>query len=508
MVAVVGSLEVRKKTREPHAESHHRPEPAAGKARPSGTLLQRPTRVPARAGSGGDSPRAFVRRPCAITLVIVPLLHGVALAADPQTDAQPQNLGFAANPRAASGFLGTGLLGRELGFSSQSGISIGGILVGSSNWLISGGVKPDSTSGTIALGLHASVDTEKAFGLRGGEFGAQFGAWAGQGDVNGDAGTVQLYNSVAIGPPFNRDELLQLWWRQKVFNDKVIFKVGKINSSGDFGSVLSPVPLSEPNLRDWTISGLLMVPPAENPTLFGRLPSLPNTAYGAEVTIAPTKQFYISYGIFDGNAARGVQTGLYAGPHVNKYKFNIGEIGYDWRLGSQGKPGLAGIGVWGQTGQLLTPNLTFENGATGFYAFANQHLWYRHPGKDPSGVIAYAQYGYTNSKSAEMTQHVGFGLTGAGLVPGRPADSMGVGVAWSRLNSSPFAGAFFSPNVTSASTALRNSELISQIYYQAVLIQFPWTLVVGTAYTYIPTPGERPDLPAAHALTVQVGALF
>jgi porin len=226
------------------------------------------------------------------------------------------------------------------------------------------------------------------------------------------------------------------------------------------------------------------------------------------VTIAPTKQLYISYGIFDGNNARGVQTGLYAGPHVNTYKFNIGEIGYDWRLGSQGKPGLAGIGVWGQTGQLLTPNLTFENGATGFYTFSNQRLWYRHPGKDPSGVIGYAQYGYTNSKSAEVTQYAGFRLTGVGLVPGRPSDSMGVGVARSRLNSNPSAGAFFSPNVTSASTALRHSELMSQIYYQAVLVQAPWTLVVDTAYTYIPTPGERPDLPAAHALTVQVIALF
>lgn len=482
------------------------------------------TRVPARAGSRGDSRRAFVRRLCARTLVLVSLLHSVALVADPQSGPQPQvnlgdettkipgvspeNLGFAANPRAASGFLGSGLLGHELGFSAQSGISIGGILVGSGNWSISGGVNPDSTGGTVALGLHASVDTERAFGIPGGVFGAQFGGWLGHGDVNGDAGTVQLYNSVATVAPTDRDELVQLWWRQKFLNDKVIFKIGKINSSGDFGSVLSPVPLSEPNLRDWTISGLLMVPPAENPTLFGRLPSLPNTAYGAEVTIAPTKQLYISYGIFDGNNARGVQTGLYAGPHVNNYKFDIGEIGYDWRLGSQGKPGLAGIGVWGQTGHILTPNQTFENGATGFYTFANQHLWYQHPGKDPSGVIAYAQYGYTNSKSAAVTRHVGFGLTGAGLVPGRPKDSMGVGVASSRQNSSPSAGAFFFPNVISASTALRKSELMSQFYYQAALVLAPWTLLVETAYTYIPTPGERPDLPAAHALTLQVVALF
>ncbi len=69
-------------------------------------------------------------------------------------------------------------------------------------------------------------------------------------------------------------------------------------------------------------------------------------------------------------------------------------------------------------------------------------------------------------------------------------------------------GPFFSPNVTSTSTALRNSELMSQIYYQVVLVVVPWTLVLDIAYTYIPTPGERPDFPAAHVLTVQVVALF
>jgi len=49
---------------------------------------------------------------------------------------------------------------------------------------------------------------------------------------------------------------------------------------------------------------------------------------------------------------------------------------------------------------------------------------------------------------------------------------------------------------------------MSQIYYQVVLVVVPWTLVLDIAYTYIPTPGERPDFPAAHVLTVQVVALF
>jgi porin len=480
-------------------------------------------RMSGRPTSRGQSPHPWRLFLPSIALAIFLLLHGIALAGGSATDGTPQvnlgvvppltglspanpvDLGFATNPRASSSFLGNGLLGRTMGFGPNSGVSIGGILIGSGNWLVSGGVEPGSTSGTAALGLNMNIDTEKAFGLPGGQFAAEFGAWIGQ-NVNGDAGSVQNYSTISTQAPFNRDELLQLWWRQKLFDGKLIIKAGKINATGDFGVVLSPVPVNQPYLQDWTISGLLYVPPGLNPTLFGRLPGYPNTAYGLEVTLEPTKQIYASYGIFDGNGATGFQTGLYAGPHINTYKFNIGEIGGDWRLGPQGKPGLAGIGVWGQTGRLLTPYLTYENGATGFYAFANQRLWYQHPGKDTSGIIGFLQYGYTNDRAAEVNAYAGGGLTAVGLMPRRPADSMGIGLAWSRLNRGPFAGAFFFPGISSTSTALRKSELMMQVYYQAVLI--PWTLVLEPAYTFIPTPGARPNLPAAHALTAELVALF
>ena len=39
------------------------------------------------------------------------------------------------------------------------------------------------------------------------------------------------------------------------------------------------------------------------------------------------------------------------------------------------------------------------------------------------------------------------GLTGFGLVPGRPKDLMGCGLAWGWLNTDPGAGAFFFPEV-------------------------------------------------------------
>jgi porin len=425
-----------------------------------------------------------------------------AAAASPQV-----SLGFASNPRATNSLLGNGQLGRLLGISPDSGVTIGGNVFTGGSWVVSGGAKPGSTAGTAALGLYITVDTEKAFGLPGGEFAAMFSALRGT-DVNGDLGAAQMYNTLTTGEPFNRDQLLELWYRQRLFDDKVIIKVGKINGTGIFNAVLTPVVVDKPQLQDWTISGLLYVPVGENPTLFGRLPGTPNTAWGVTATVSPVKQVYVSYGLFDGNNANGLQTGLYAGPHVNTYKFNIGEIGVDWLLGEQEKPGVLAAGVWGQTGNLLTPYLTYEKGANGVYAFGNQRLWFQHPGKDTSGILAFAQYGYTGSRSAEVTEYIGGGLTAVGLVPGRPADSMGGGVAWSKLNRAPYAGLFFFPNVStsSPSTALRPSEVMTQVYYQAILI--PWTMAVTAAYTYVPTPGQRPDLPPANALTLQAVVFF
>jgi porin len=423
------------------------------------------------------------------------------------TDGPHVSLGFASNPRATDALLGNGMLGRALGLNPASGVTIGGNLLAAGNWLVSGGAKPNSTAGTAAGSLYTSVDTEKAFGLPGGEFAVAVSGLLGN-DVNGDLGSVQSYNTLATSAPFNRDQLLEAWYRQRLFDDRLIIKIGKINGTGIFNAVLTPVVVDQPRLQDWTISSLLYTPVGENPTLFGRLPGYPNTAYGVAATVSPIKQLYISYGLFDGNNAAGLQTGLYAGPHINGYKFTIGEVGVDWLLGAQHKPGVAAIGAWGQTGTLLTPYLTHENGANGVYAFGNQRLWFQHPGKDTSGILAFAQYGYTGSRAAEVNAYAGGGLTLVGLVPGRPADSIGGGVAWSKLNRAPYAGAFFFPNVSSPSpsTALRPSELMTQIYYQAILV--PWTLAMTAAYTYVPTPGARPDLPAAHALTLQTVLFF
>ncbi len=66
-----------------------------------------------------------------------------------------------------------------------------------------------------------------------------------------------------------------------------------------------------------------------------------------------------------------------------------------------------------------------------------RRLWFRNPSVDNSGVSGFYQFGANNSDAMKARQYFGMGLTGFGLVPGRPDDSMGFGLALTWLNDDP-----------------------------------------------------------------------
>ena len=444
-----------------------------------------------------------------VTALVIPCRESGATDQPSGTSALAS--GIIVNPQATYSFLGNGYLGRALGLDRNSALQLGGFLIPEFDWLVSGGVEPDSAYGSLALGLHAKVDLQKALGIPGATLGVEFLESTG-GDNNQAAGTVQLYTNMDGAEPRNRQEMMQLWWHQRLFDDKLLVQVGKMNGTGIFNTVLNPVIVDTPWMRNFTISNLIMTPIGENPTLFGKLPAYYDTAYGAVVHLAPTPDFYASFGIFDGNGAAGVQTGMEWLPTFNEYLFNIAEVGYSWRLGAEGKPGRMGLGGWWQTGDLYTPALTTEDGAEGYYLFANQRLWFKNPGIDSAGLIGYLQFGHTGSRTAMVNTYLGGGLTVIGMIPGRHDDTLSLGLAYSELNDTPGAGVFFFPDVPSPSADLGESELMLQAAYQTNFVFGTpanyWTLSSVLAYSYIPDPGQRPDLPAAHVLSWRLIALF
>lgn len=409
------------------------------------------------------------------------------------------------NPGAVNFMTGDGLFQSLTPISPNTGVHFGGVWLADYNYLIAGGAQPGTSSWNSLLIASVQFDASKLFHWQGADFGVQFLQFNGE-NTNGEAGAFPGYNSLPGPPPLNRTEFYQAWYRQKLFDNHLIIRIGKTVPTYDFNNVTRPVTTDLENLEIPAVSGLIYTPIFVNPTMLGALPGYYNSAYGVTVTVAPVKHFYFNYGIYDGALAKGVQTGL-VGPQFNTYYFTIAEVGADWVLADK-YPGQFGAGGWYQSGTLTAPNGVTQDGTGGFYLFGGQRLWGRAAtpavtraingqpqvvtpayGQDASVSVFY-QFGINDSKTLPVTDYVGVGLTGFGLIPGRPEDSIGGGLGLSWLNK----------NVSN-----RSSQLMVQTYYQAHVYG---GLFLQPTLSYIPTPGASNTDSAAWAFTMRLTCLF
>ncbi len=418
---------------------------------------------------------------------------------------------ISANPAAVNIIAGTGALGRALGIDKDSGVRLGGLWIGDTSGVLSGGQNPGKWALNSLTILDLNLDTDILLSWKGGSFGIEFLQFTGQ-NTNSPAGAFPGFESIEAGPPLNRNQLYQLWYRQSFFDDKLIFRIGKSVPTFDFNNVVRPVPVSDPSAAIPAVTALAYTPIFVNPTMLGVMPGYYNSATGITTTFAPAKSIYLNYGFYDGNLAAGHQTGM-SGPRFDGYYFHIGEFGYSYRLGPERKPGNFGVGVWGQTGKLDDLKGGTTNGAIGTYLFGAQRLWFRKPGVDISGISGFYQYGVNNSNALHARQYVGGGLTAFGLVPARPDDSFGLGLncTWLTQGASS-ASIFYPPPQSPFVPSLRPSQLMFQCYYQMKLVD-GWFF--QTNLTDIPTPGippltteHRTSFPNALAITLRLTVLF
>lgn len=398
---------------------------------------------------------------------------------------------ISANPSAVDIITGTGALGRAIGISPDTGLYLGGAWIANTDYLFNGGVNDTqrSTSNSLFI-LNFTIDAEKLMGWKGATWSTEFLQFNGQ-NTNYNAGSVQGYNGLPGPQPLDRSELYQLWYRQSLFDDKFIFRIGKSLPSLDFDNVIKPVAVDNQSLYIPAVSGLLYTPIFINPSTLGILPGYYNSAYGVTASYAPIKEWYASVGAYDGSMATGTQTGMNLLPGFTGSYLYIGETGLNWLLGQYKKPGNIGVGAWTQTGPISSPpTITQAIGASGTYVFGSQRLWYCDPTVDNSGISMYFQYGINNSNALPISQYGGAGLTFFGLIPHRPKDSFGAGFALSQLNPNSFSN---------------YSEMMYQGYYQFQVIN---SIYLEPALSYIPDPGAGPNYPAAFAGTLQLITLF
>jgi porin len=402
--------------------------------------------------------------------------------------ADEPSYGISGNPSAVDILTGSGDLGRWLKIPESSGYRLGGMWIGDYNALMHGGTSLHDSrrwTGNSLFILDLAINMEKAFGWKNGFFGTEFLQFNGQ-STNADAGIVQGYNSLPGPPPLNRSELYQLWIRQEFFDNKFSIRIGKTVPTYHFNNVSKPVPTENPAVYIPSVSGLIYTPIFVNTTLLGAIGGYYNSVYGVVAIIAPVKRAYVNIGFYDGNIAKGVQTGL-TGPHFNGYYFSIIEGGYGW---SKGKPGIVAIGGWNQSGRLKAGTQK-EDGTGGVYAFGSQALWIKASDTFSKGnVSGFFQLGWNNSRTLPMNRFLGLGLTGFALIPSRPSDSFGFGLSWSSLNKHLFK---------------KRTEFMLQGYYQAQLHKL---IYLQPVLTYVPKPGAHPNKSNVWALTGRLTLLF
>ncbi len=416
-------------------------------------------------------------------------LSALASGALAQTPEPEKYASVSGNPASTDySVVGTGWLGRTLGLKDEWGIKLGGLWLADTNLVVAGGAQPGGWTNNQALFIGLGIDAEKLVDWRGASFGFQFLQFNG-GETNEQAGSIAGYNGIVGLPPLNRTELLEAWYLQEMKKDVLKMRIGRSLPTYDFGNVLRPVALADVNQNIPAVSGLLWSPIFVNASMIGAMMGYYNPANGVTVNFTPTKDFYVNLGVYDGNRARGIQTGVNP-PMFNGYYFNIGEVGVNWLLGEDNHPGQFGIGIWRQTGLLSFRGIT-EDGTGGFYAFGSQRVAYRvNPSVKNSSISVFYQVGANASQTLPISQYYGAGVTAFGLIGSREDDSMGLGVGVSRMN----------PNLFERST-----EVMFQGYYQARLFA---AIFLQPTVTYIPTPGLSPILPGALTTTMRLTMLF
>ncbi|MEI7873470.1 MAG: carbohydrate porin [Alphaproteobacteria bacterium] len=466
----------------------------------SGYFTKQKPSIRARATVAGRCPavptRQSIRTAWLVALCGAALLAGsgnaTAQSPSPPADAPAPKQRVAAvsgNPAASDSAVGgTGWLGRTLGLRDEWGVKVGGVWLADTNVVVAGGVQPGGWTNNQALILGLGIDAEKLVDWRGASFGFQFLQFNG-GETNEQAGSIPGYNGIVGHLPLNRTEFLEAWYLQEMKKDVLRMRIGRTLPTNDFGNVLRPVTLADDSQNIPSVSGLLWSPIFVNASMIGAMMGYYNPANGVTVNFTPTSSFYVNLGAYDGNRARGIQTGLHP-PMFNGYWFNIGEIGVNWLLGEGDHPGQFAVGMWRQTGVLSFKGIT-ENGTGGFYLFGSQRVAYGVNSSVPkSSVSVFYQVGANASQTLPISQYYSAGITGFGLIGSREWDSIGFGVGLSRMNQNLFT---------------QPSELMFQIYYQAHL--FATTFLQPTV-TYIPTPGISATTPGALTTTLRLTVLF
>ena len=382
-------------------------------------------------------------------------------------------------------------------FGARSGLQNAGITFQGSATLdfvnALAGAPVNGFSMVSLIDVNLSGDTERMFGLKGGEIFLDFQSAAQTRQLSELVPDYWGFDAINSGGSFT--ELSQYWYQQQIIGDRFMVKFGKIDSNVDFA-----VPCTGINF----VNSAAYFPGV----LVADMPTYPRQAGGVEILTKPFEHFDVRVGFFDGSSqfvnrttgANGSNTGSHGlgsflWDNPGSY-FLIAEAGPDWSV--DGHNGKFRAGWFEQLGNTYISGVNGDsvgNGPAGTYAYANQQL-FNADQEGLQGLEVFGQFGWSDPNQNPTHWSMMLGSQWQGLIDDRPNDTVGLLWAYNQFTGN-----------NSLTTAPGSSETILETFYNVQVS--PWfSIQPDMQYISQTSPDSAENIPGAFVFTLRLTFVF
>jgi porin len=294
--------------------------------------------------------------------------------------------------------------------------------------------------------------------------------------------------------------LVNLAYLQKLFDDRLEFRIGRIATGDDF--LVSPYNyVFVQNGFDGNPVGIFFNSPG--------MTAYPNDTWGARVTLRPTARTYIMGGVYNGDPSIRDNDNHGVDFSIDGPLFAIVEIAYQPNSlpGDRGLIGNYKAGFWYDNSRFTNFNTgKFERGNWGFYTLFDQVLVrFGEQGSHRGFGIAGSFLVSPDQSVSQMPYFFTAALVTRGIFPSRPLDVAGLGVVFGSfsddLQDSQQRAQLLDPKI-----GVQRHETAVELTYRFAL--FKSALYFQPDLQYIIRPGGTGRIPDALVLGTQVGVNF
>ena len=347
------------------------------------------------------------------------------------------------------------------------------------------------------VGLDLNFDLEKLCGLEGGSFLLSMSYRFG-----GSLSANYIHNVFTVQQVFGGEtfHLINLAYLQKLFDDRVELRLGRIATGDDF--LISPYNyVFVQNGFDGNPVGIFFNSPG--------MTAYPNDTWGALVKVRPTARTYIMGGVYNGDPSIRDNSNNGADFSMDGPLFAIAEIAYQPNSlpGDRGLIGNYKAGFWYDNSLFGDFNTgEFERGNWGFYTLFDQVLVrFGEQGSHRGFGIAGSFLVSPDQSISQMPYFFTAALVTRGIFPSRPVDIIGLGVVYGHfsndLQNFQRRAQQLDPNV-----GVQSDETAVELTYRLALLKS--ALYFQPDLQYVFRPGGTGRIPDALVLGAQVGVNF